>query len=106
GAGTAPESPPPASSSGSATANSKSPYSSAVVLPRITRDLGFFLDEHAREFPGIRVVALPERNYPSASIGGEFLGLLGEISPSQLAAHTYRGQRAGAIVGQSGAEAG
>ena len=26
----------------------KSPYSSAIVLPRITRDLGFFLDEHAR----------------------------------------------------------
>ena len=83
----------------------KSPYSSAVVLPRIPRDLGFFLDEHARQFPGIRVVALPERNYPSGSIGGEFLGLLGEISPAQLAAHDYPGQRAGAVVGQSGAEA-
>jgi penicillin-binding protein 2 len=83
----------------------KSPYSSAVVLPRITSDLGYFLDEHAREFPGIRVVALPERSYPSGSIGGEFLGLLGEISPTQLSAHTYPGLRAGAIVGQSGAEA-
>src|SRR5206468_6932800 len=79
--------------------------SSAVVLPRITRDLGFFMDEHAREFPGIRVVALPERSYPSGSIGGEFLGLLGEISPSQLSAHTHPGLRGGAIVGQSGAEA-
>ena len=83
----------------------KSAYSSAVVLPRITRDLGFFMDEHAREFPGIRVVALPERSYPSGSIGGEFLGLLGEISPSQLSAHTHPGLRGGAIVGQSGAEA-
>ena len=83
----------------------KSPYSSAVVLPQITRDLGYFLDEHAREFPGVRVVALPERSYPSGSIGGEFLGLLGEISPIQLAAHTYPGLRAGAVVGQSGAEA-
>jgi penicillin-binding protein 2 len=83
----------------------KAPYSSAVVLPRITRDLGFFLDEHAREFPGIRVAALPQRSYPSGSIGSEFLGLLGEISPSQLAAHSYRRARAGAIVGQSGAEA-
>jgi penicillin-binding protein 2 len=83
----------------------KSPYSSAIVLPRITRDLGFFLDEHARQFPGIRVVALPERSYPSGSIGSEFLGLLGEVSPSQLAAHAYRGVRAGGIVGQSGAEA-
>jgi penicillin-binding protein 2 len=83
----------------------KSPYSSAVVLPRITRDLGFFLDEHARQFPGIRVVALPERSYPSGSLGSEFLGLLGEVSPSQLVARVYRGVRAGAIVGQSGAEA-
>ena len=83
----------------------KSPYSSAVVLPHITRDLGFFLDEHARQFPGIRVVALPERGYPSGSLGSEFLGLLGEISPAQLKAHDYPGQRQGSIVGQSGAEA-
>ena len=83
----------------------KSPYSSAVVLPRIKRDLGFFLDEHARQFPGIRVVALPQRSYPSGSIGSEFLGLLGEISPSQLAVRGHSGLRGGAIVGQSGAEA-
>jgi penicillin-binding protein 2 len=83
----------------------KSPYSSAVVLPHIKRDLGFFLDEHARQFPGIRVVSLPERSYPSGSIGSEFMGLLGEISPSQLAARGHPGLRAGAIVGQSGAEA-
>jgi penicillin-binding protein 2 len=83
----------------------KSPYSSAVVLPRITRDLGFFFDEHARQFPGIRVVALPERSYPSGSIGGEFLGLLGEINAQQLAARDYPSVRAGTIVGQSGAEA-
>jgi penicillin-binding protein 2 len=82
----------------------KSPYSSAIVLPHIKRDLGFFLDEHARQFPGIRVVSLPERSYPSGSIGSEFLGLLGEISPSQLAGRAHPGLRAGAIVGQSGAE--
>jgi penicillin-binding protein 2 len=83
----------------------KSPYSSAIVLPRITRDLGFFLDEHGRQFPGVRVVALPERSYPSGSIGSEFLGLLGEISPAQIGSRQYRGIRAGEIVGQSGAEA-
>ena len=83
----------------------KSPYSSAVILPRIPRDLGFFLDEHAREFPGIRVVALPERSYPSGSLGSEFLGLLGEVSPTQLKARRHSGLRPGAIVGQSGAEA-
>src|SRR2546421_388662 len=83
----------------------RSPYSSAVVLPRISRDLGFFLDEHARQFPRIRVVALPRRNYPSGSIGSEFLGLLGEISPAQIAARTHPGLRSGAVVGQSGVEA-
>jgi penicillin-binding protein 2 len=83
----------------------RSPYSSAVVLPRVSNDLGYFLDEHARRFPGIRVVALPDRSYPYGSSGSEFLGLLGEISPSQLATHRYRGLKAGATVGQSGAEA-
>ncbi len=83
----------------------KSPYSSAIVLPRVRRDLGFFLDEHARQFPGIRVVALPRRSYPSGSIGSEFLGLLGEITPAELTAKNYPGLRAGSIVGQSGAEA-
>jgi penicillin-binding protein 2 len=83
----------------------KSPYSSAVVLPRVSRDLGFFLDEHGRQFPGIRVVALPERSYPSGSIGAEFLGLLGEVTLAQLGAGTHRGVRMGSIVGQSGAEA-
>ena len=83
----------------------KSPYSSAVVLPRIDRTLAFFLDEHARQFPGIRVVALPQRSYPSGSIGSEFVGLLGEITSSQIARHDYPGLRSGTIVGQSGAEA-
>src|SRR5205814_1378632 len=76
----------------------KSPYASAVVLPRIKRDLNYFLDEHALQFPGIHVVALPERSYPSGSIGSEFLGLLGEISPTQLGARAHPGLRAGAIV--------
>jgi penicillin-binding protein 2 len=83
----------------------KSPYSSAVILPRISRHLGYFLDEHARQFPGIRVVALPQRSYPSGALGSEFLGLLGEISPVQIAHHAYRGVRAGTTVGQSGVEA-
>ena len=83
----------------------RSPYSSAVVLPRVTHRLAFFLDEHAREFPGIRVVALPQRSYPSGSLGAEFLGLLGEINSSQLAHARHRGARPGMIVGQSGAEA-
>jgi penicillin-binding protein 2 len=83
----------------------KSPYSAAIVLPRVGRDLSYFLDEHARQFPGIRVVPQPERSYPSGSLGSEFLGLLGEVSPTQLAKHSYRGARAGMIVGQSGAEA-
>jgi penicillin-binding protein 2 len=83
----------------------KSPYSAAVVLPRVSRDLSYFLDEHARQFPGIRVVPQPERSYPSGSLGSEFLGLLGEVSPNQLAKHVYRGARAGMIVGQSGVEA-
>jgi penicillin-binding protein 2 len=83
----------------------RSPYASAIVVPRASRDLSFYLDEHAREFPGVRVIALPQRSYPDGALGSEFLGLLGEVSASQLARHDYRHVVAGQIVGQSGIEA-
>jgi penicillin-binding protein 2 len=83
----------------------RSPYSQAVVLPRVPRALGFYLDEHSDVFPGFHVVAVPQRSYPQGSLGSEFLGLLGEISPEQLKRRRYRYDRAGQVIGQSGAEA-
>jgi penicillin-binding protein 2 len=83
----------------------RSPYSQAVVLPRIPQALSFYLDEHSAAFPGLHVVAVAQRSYPQGSIGSEFLGLLGEVNPRQLRQRRYRRDRAGQVIGQSGAEA-
>jgi penicillin-binding protein 2 len=83
----------------------RQPYSQAIVLPRIPQQLGYYLDEHAEAFPGLRVVPLAQRRYPQGARGSEFLGLLGEISASDLTRKRYRRAQPGQLVGQSGAEA-
>jgi penicillin-binding protein 2 len=83
----------------------RQPYSQAIVLPRIARDLGYYLDEHAGAFPGLHVIPVAQRLYPRGAFGSEFLGLLGEINATELKERRYRRARAGQLVGQSGAEA-
>jgi penicillin-binding protein 2 len=83
----------------------RQPYSQAIVLPRIPQDLGYYLDEHADAFPGLHVVPVAQRRYPQEALGSEFLGLLGEVGPSQRKEKRYRRAQPGQLVGQSGAEA-
>jgi penicillin-binding protein 2 len=83
----------------------RSPFAPAVVIPHPSRALAFYLDERAGEFRGFAVTVQPNRWYPNGAIGGEFLGLLGEVNSRQLREHTYKGARLGQIVGQSGIEA-
>ena len=83
----------------------RAPYAPAVVLRTPSRDLAFYLAERARSFRGLQTAVLPQRWYPAGSFGSEFLGLLGEVGPSQLRERRYRGTRPGQIVGQSGVEA-
>jgi len=82
----------------------RSPYAPVALLSP-TRPLADYLDEHELAFPGVRVQALPVRSYPQGALGGEFLGLLGEIDRAQLDETRYRGYRAGQVIGRSGVEA-
>jgi penicillin-binding protein 2 len=81
------------------------PYAPSVGLERVPRPLAFYLEERADEFPGLRVDAAATRSYPQGALGGEVLGLVGEISAAQLGQRRYRGYRAGELIGQSGVEA-
>jgi penicillin-binding protein 2 len=83
----------------------RSPFAPAVVLERPTGPLAFYVDEHQRALPGLRVQALPVRSYPQGGLGSEFLGLLGEVSPRQLTRKTYSYAKPGWVIGQSGVEA-
>ena len=83
----------------------RSPFAPAVVIGRPSTALASYLDERARDFRGFTVSVLPNRWYPRGSLGGEFLGLLGEVTSRQLRGHRYKGARLGQVVGQSGVEA-
>jgi penicillin-binding protein 2 len=82
----------------------RSPYAPVPLLSP-SGPLADYLDEHALAFPGVRVEAIPVRSYPQGALGGEFLGLLGEIDRAQLREPYYRGYQAGQVIGQSGVEA-
>ena len=68
----------------------QSPFAPAVVLPHPTSPLAGYLDERATGYPGFSVTYLPSRSYPQGALGSEFLGLLGEVSPSMLGRNATR----------------
>lgn len=82
-----------------------SPYGPVVVLPDPPEPLTSFLAERARSYPGLGVAAVPVRSYPLGGLGSEFLGLLGQRSPEQVARHVDPWAAPGVPVGQSGVEA-
>jgi penicillin-binding protein 2 len=84
----------------------RSPFASPVVVDRLSRTRDAYLEERANDFPGLHVDVLPEREYPQGALGGEFLGLLGQIDPGELGRLARRGYRADELIGQSGVEAG
>jgi penicillin-binding protein 2 len=83
----------------------QSPFAPSVIIPHAQRALTFYLDERAEQFPGLHVVELPTRSYPQGALGGEFLGLLGQVSAVELKQKSYAHAKAGEVVGQSGVEA-
>jgi len=83
----------------------RSPFAPAVVLPRPTAALQYYLDERPASYPGLKVLAVPARLYPQGGFGSEFLGLLGEISQPELGMKRYAHASAGELVGQTGVEA-
>ena len=80
-------------------------FAPAVVVPHASAALTSFLAERARDFSGLSTAALPTRSYPDGALGSTFLGLLGQISPTEVTRHEYPWARGGEVVGQSGVEA-
>jgi penicillin-binding protein 2 len=83
----------------------RAPFVSPVIISNAPRDVAFYLEERASSFEPFHVTAVPERWYPNGPLGGEFLGLLGEVNRQELHQRRYRGAQLGQFVGQSGVEA-
>ncbi len=83
----------------------QSPFAPAVVIPHPQAALANYLQERSSKFPGFKVEAEASRSYPLGAFGGEFLGLVGQVSPQELKSGAYEGAQAGEVVGQTGVEA-
>jgi penicillin-binding protein 2 len=83
----------------------RAPWAPTVTVARVPRLLAFYMQERSDEFPGLRIAPIAVRRYPQGALGGEFLGLVGEISAAQLHEQRYRGYRPGELIGRSGVEA-
>ena len=84
----------------------QAPFAPAVVVAHPTTALAAYIQERPGQFPGFKVEGQESRSYPQGAFGAEFLGLLGQISQSELKSHAYKTAKAGEVVGQSGVEAG
>jgi penicillin-binding protein 2 len=83
----------------------QAPFAPATVVAHPSSALAAYLQERPGLFPGFKVEGEASRSYPQGAFGGEFLGLLGQISKSELNSHAYKGAQPGEVVGQSGVEA-
>jgi penicillin-binding protein 2 len=67
----------------------------------VSRKEVFYLLEHQREFPGLRLADAHLRAYPYGNLAAQILGHVGEVTPAQVKSRRYRH---GDKVGQSGIE--
>jgi penicillin-binding protein 2 len=65
-----------------------------------------WVEAHELEFPELRVEQQPQRRYPADGMLAHVLGYVGEISPEQLKAGSYKdkGLKPGDVIGLSGLE--
>ncbi|HVM58374.1 MAG TPA: penicillin-binding transpeptidase domain-containing protein [Gaiellaceae bacterium] len=83
----------------------RSPFAPATVVAQPSAGLIDYLAERADAYPAFKSTGQPSRTYPQGALGAEFLGLLGEVSQSELGTKRYAHAQPGQIVGQSGVEA-
>lgn len=63
------------------------------------------LQERGEDYPGVRVVPLPVRHYPHATLAAHVLGYVGEINEDEMIAHEGDDYVLGDTIGRAGVEA-
>ena len=80
------------------------PYANVRVQVDVPTAVRNYLLERPGQFPGVSVDQIYMRRYPGGVGGAQLLGAVGQVSPAQLKADSFRGVISGAIVGQEGIE--
>jgi penicillin-binding protein 2 len=78
-----------------------SPIPVAIDVPR---RIAYYIKEHKTDFPGVDVLQVPVRRYPSGSVGAHVLGYLGQVSKEKLKDPGFADYEPGDLVGVSGVE--
>ena len=78
-----------------------SPIPVAIDVPR---RIAYYIKEHKTDFPGVDVLQVPVRRYPSGSVGAHVLGYLGQVSREKLKDPGFADYEPGDLVGVSGIE--
>jgi penicillin-binding protein 2 len=82
----------------------QTPYAAVTVKTDISRAAYNYLEERAKDFPGIRAETQYLREYPYDDLGAHLFGTLREISPEELEDPKYRGVDPGTRIGKDGVE--
>jgi penicillin-binding protein 2 len=80
------------------------PATPVTVQESIHQEQSMYLQERAREFPGVDLTSTYLRHYPYQSLAAQVLGSVGLISPEQYARFRRKGYRLSDKVGQGGIE--
>jgi penicillin-binding protein 2 len=75
-----------------------------LAFREIDRDQLAALETHARDLPGVDVVAVPVREYAYGSLGGHAVGYLNEVSAEDLERLADQDYGAGDRIGRMGVE--
>jgi penicillin-binding protein 2 len=82
-----------------------SPYKAVPVAQDVSEDVVIAIKEHQDEYPHVKALQLPVREYPLGTVGAHALGYVGEINAEELTAHKVQGYRLGDRIGKTGSEA-
>jgi penicillin-binding protein 2 len=80
------------------------PLTPVVVQRGIKRDQVFYLEEHAADFPGVRLAESWLRTYPYQALGAQVLGYVGQITEPEYKAKRKQGYQPTDAIGQAGVE--
>jgi penicillin-binding protein 2 len=81
------------------------PYQPVPILADAPPNEVEYIKLHPAEFPGVSVLNVSRRSYPSGgNIGAQVLGYVGPINGHELAAHPHENYQADSTIGKTGIE--
>src|SRR5207249_6682327 len=81
------------------------PATPVIVRESVHREQAQYLQERARDFPGVLLTTTYPRHYPYQSLAAQVLGTVGLIAPDQYKILRRKGYRLSDKIGQGGIEA-